>query len=70
MVAHLDEEESEVVPAMRRTFTQQEEQKVRPSPLSNMILDHRRTGVGIAGPVVQVAVCKRAWKAERAWDWC
>ena len=28
MVAHLDEEETEVVPAMRRTFTQQEEQKV------------------------------------------
>ena len=31
MTAHLDEEEREVVPAMRRTFKQQEERKVRPS---------------------------------------
>ena len=29
MKAHLDEEENEVVPVMRRTFKQQEERKVR-----------------------------------------
>ena len=42
MTAHLDEEESDVVPVMRKTFTQQEEQQVLSACLADAVLHTRR----------------------------
>ncbi len=66
MVSHLDEEESEVVPAMRRTFTQQEEQKVRCLPHSHaLVFHHGKVHLASSGPSFRLSRARAPCRAHR-----